>query len=209
MSTRTLGAPDTKYLTDFTAAPADPIVLLSGWFEQAQADGVREPDALAVATAGLDGRASSRIVRVLAITSGGLLFTTHDRSQKGRDIVATGWASGVLYWRETRQQITVAGPARRLADATSDDLWAARPASTHPMSVASQQSAPLTDEAELRAEASRLAQSGEPLARPAGWSGYELRPVSVEFWLEGRDRLHERLRYDLEDGRWTSQRLQP
>ncbi|MGI5243673.1 phenazine biosynthesis FMN-dependent oxidase PhzG [Dactylosporangium sp. CA-139066] len=193
----------------FAAAPPEPMSALREWLAAAGADGVREPGALALATAGRDGRSESRIVQTLAIDVDGLVFTTHTSSVKGRHIAETGWASGVLYWREAGRQVTLAGPVTRLPDADSDALWAARPAGTHPMTVASYQSEPLLDEEALRAEALRLAGSGEPLPRPERFCGYRLSPSTVEFWQAGPDRLHRRLRFDRSGEAWTSRRLQP
>lgn len=196
-------------LPEFDEPPGDPIDLLRRWLQVAREQGVREPGALALGTADSHRRSSSRIVQVSSITADGLLFTSHDGSQKGRDMAATKWASGVLYWRETSQQLTFAGPVQRLSGTESDALWTARPSSTHPMSVASRQSEPLEDEEALRAEAQRLADLGQPLPRPAAWSGYHLRPAMVEFWCGRPDRLHRRLRYDREGNVWAARRLQP
>jgi pyridoxamine 5'-phosphate oxidase len=169
---------------------------------------VHEPRALALATCDRDHRVSSRIVALLDVTADGLVFTSHSGSRKGRDLAAVPWASGVLYWRETGQQITVAGPVTPMTAAESDALWDSRPATTYPMSVASEQSAPLADEAELRSVAQRLAAGERPLRRPDTWCGYRLAPHTVEFWQGSPDRLHRRLRYEW-DGAWTSERLQP
>jgi len=202
-------SPRTPVPTEFDAPPADPMSLFRAWFDGAVEQGVREPGALALATADARGRASNRIVQVIGVRTAGLVFTSHADSRKGRDLAATGWASGVLYWRETGRQAIVAGPVAPLPDAESDALWAARPVSTHPMSVASHQSAPLPDEDALREEALRLARAGRPLARPAAWLGYLLAPEVVEFWQASPDRLHRRLRYERSDHGWTADRLQP
>jgi pyridoxamine 5'-phosphate oxidase len=194
---------------EFTEPPTDPIGLLHGWFDAAVRRGVSEPGVLALATADAAGHSSNRMVQTIRITDRGLVFSSHTGSRKGRDLEARGWASGVLYWRETKQQIVLTGPVERLPDTESDALWAARPRATHPMSVASRQSAPLEDEAALRAEAGRLADSGEPLPRPAAWVGYELVPSTVEFWQASPDRLHRRLRYRRVYGGWSTARLQP
>lgn len=194
---------------EFDAPPADPMSLFRAWFDGAVEQGVREPGALALATADARGRASNRIVQVLQVRTAGLVFTSHAGSRKGRDLAATGWASGVLYWREAGRQTIVTGPVGPLPDAESDALWAARPVSTHPMSVASHQSAPLPDEDALREQALRLTRAGLPLARPAAWLGYLLTPESVEFWQASPDRLHRRLRYERSGHGWTTDRLQP
>lgn len=194
---------------EFDEPPADPIGLLREWFDGAAERGVSEPGVVALATADAGGRASNRMVQTIEITERGLVFTSHTGSQKGRDLAATGWASGVLYWRETSRQVVLTGPVERLSAAESDALWAARPPGTHPMSAVSRQSEPLDDEEALRAEARRLADSGQALPRPEAWAGYQLLPSSVEFWQGSPDRLHRRLRYARVDGGWTSGRLQP
>ncbi|HEY0638543.1 MAG TPA: phenazine biosynthesis FMN-dependent oxidase PhzG [Pseudonocardiaceae bacterium] len=196
-------------LPEFDEPPPEPMPLVRRWFEAAVARGVREPGVLSLATADAAGRTSNRIVQTIRLTGDGLVFTTHATSPKGRDLAATGWASGVLYWRETQQQVTLTGPVRRLPDAESDALWHARPPATHPMSVAAAQSEPLADEEALRAEAARLGAAGTPLARPPAWAGYRLEPTAVEFWHGSPDRLHRRLRYDHDEAGWTTARLQP
>ncbi|MFC9653694.1 MULTISPECIES: phenazine biosynthesis FMN-dependent oxidase PhzG [unclassified Streptomyces] len=196
-------------LAEFDEPPADPVALFRDWFKTAQELGVREPGALALATADTAGRASNRTVQTIALTAEGLVFTSHATSPKGQDIAATGWASGVWYWRETRQQVVVTGPTSRLPDSESDALWHARPAATHPMSAVARQSEPLGDEEALRERARVLAESGERLPRPEAWAGYLLRPSAVEFWHGSADRLHRRLRYDRTRDGWTAGRLQP
>ncbi len=160
------------------------------------------------ATAGEDGRVSNRIVQLTALTDTGLVFTSHRGSRKARELAVRPWASGVLHWRETGRQVSISGPVEQLTDAESDALWAARPVTTHAMSVASRQSEVLEDVEALRAEAERLAALG-PLPRPDAYVGYRLIAHSVEFWESSPDRLHRRLRYDLKDGDWSALRLQP
>jgi dihydrophenazinedicarboxylate synthase len=198
-------------LPEFDEPPEDPVELLRQWLAAAKEHSVREPAAMALATTDGEGRSWSRMVSVVGIDAAGLLFTSHVGSHKGRHLAWMPWASGVLYWRETRQQVALAGPVEQLSDSESDDLWRSRPASTYPMSVASQQSSPLPDEERLRAEAQRLAASPEvgSLPRPSGWRGYRLVPDMVEFWLESPDRLHLRLRYDRTGSGWRTSRLQP
>ncbi len=194
---------------EYDTPPPEPMGLVRQWIEQAVAGGVREPLALALATADADGRPSSRIVAVIKATDRGLLFSSHNTSRKGRELAATGWASGVLYWRETGQQLILSGPVAQCADAESDALWSGRPIPLHAMSAASRQSEPLDDVAALRAEAARLGATGTALPRPARYVGYQLRPTAVEFWCADPDRLHRRLRYDRHDDGWRTTRLQP
>ncbi|MFF8382597.1 phenazine biosynthesis FMN-dependent oxidase PhzG [Streptomyces kanasensis] len=197
---------------EYVAPPPDPLALLGGWLEEAEGHRVREPRALALATADVRGRTSSRIVVLNRLTRTGLVFATHLGSRKGRELESNPWASGVLYWRETSRQVVVAGPVERLPEAETEALWTARPPFTHAMSTASRQSEPLNglqDVSELRERAGLLAGAGRPLPRPPAFVAYELRPVEVEFWANGHDRLHERLRYDRSGPGWAVSRLQP
>jgi pyridoxamine 5'-phosphate oxidase len=194
--------------TEFSDPPADPIRLVRDWFDQAKARGVREPGAVALATVSARGVPSSRMIQTLDITDRGLVFTSHSTSPKGRDIAETGWGSGVLYWRETNQQIILTGQVELLDAARADAYWVARPVETQAMSVVTRQSQPLAHEAELLAEAARLASSG-PLHRPDTWCAYQLVPSTVEFWQSSPDRLYRRIRYHRDDAGWTNLRLQP
>jgi pyridoxamine 5'-phosphate oxidase len=50
---------------------------------------------------------------------------------------------------------------------------------------------------------------GSELTRPLQWGGYLLVPSLYEFWQHRDDRLHDRLQYRREDGRWVRERLSP
>lgn len=194
---------------EFEAPPANPMEVLRNWLERARRYGVREPRALALATVDGQGRPSTRIVVIAELGERGVVFATHADSQKGRELAQNPWASGVLYWRESSQQIILNGRAERLPDERADVQWLSRPYQTHPMSIASRQSETLADIHALRAEARRLAETDGPLPRPPGYCLFELCLESVEFWGNGTERLHERLRYDRDEGGWKHRYLQP
>lgn len=194
---------------EFEAPPANPMEVLRNWLERARRYGVREPRALALATVDGQGRPSTRIVVIAELGERGVVFATHADSQKGRELAQNPWASGVLYWRESSQQIILNGRAERLPDERADAQWLSRPYQTHPMSIASRQSETLADIHALRAEARRLAETDGPLPRPPGYCLFELCLESVEFWGNGTERLHERLRYDRDEGGWKHRYLQP
>jgi pyridoxamine 5'-phosphate oxidase len=204
----TLSGDPTLELPEFEAPPADPLPLLQRWLEAADERGVREPRALALATADGEGRPSSRIVLLKQIAPA-LVFAGSYESRKGRELAENPRAAGTLYWRETLQQITVEGPVRRLSEAESNALFAERPTMGQATAVASSQGEPLKDPAALRQSANALGESEEPLRRPERWGGYRLDPDLVEFWHGSPDRLHRRLLYIKRDGSWTHQRLQP
>ena len=193
---------------EFAGPPEHPIPLLRQWFDLAVARGVREPGALALATVSAAGHPSSRMIQLSRITDRGIVFATHAGSRKGLEFDQTGRWAGTFYWRETNQQISLAGHAERLGEAEADTLWRVRPVDANAMSVATRQSAPLTDEQALLGFARSLAERGMP-RRPATWLAYELVVTEVEFWQSSPDRLYRRLRYDLAGPGWTVVRLQP
>ncbi|MEV6479338.1 phenazine biosynthesis FMN-dependent oxidase PhzG [Streptomyces sp. NPDC051576] len=197
---------------EYAVPPAEPSGLLRRWLAQAAELGVREPRALALATADARGRPSSRIVVISQVTDDGFVFLSHAGSRKGLDLAVNSWASGVLYWRETSQQIIVAGPVTVLPRPETEAMWFARPVFTHAMSAAARQSRPLRGPEqveELRERALRLGKSGEALPCPEEFTAYELRFDSVEFWANGTDRLHERLCYERTGDGWNVGRRQP
>jgi len=195
-------------LPEFDAPPPDPLELLERWLESARAQGAREPQALSLATADAEGRPSVRVVLLKQVGSS-LLFTTDSRSRKGRELAARPWAAGTLYWRETLQQVTLEGPVRRLSEAESGALFAARPRAAQAASIASDQGEPLDDPERLQTRAAELAAGDAPLSRPPHWSGYELVPEQIEFWHGDADRLHRRLLYERSGEGWTPRRLNP
>ncbi len=195
-------------LPEFEAPPEDPLPLLESWLHGADARGVREPRALALATADGAGRPSNRIV-LLKQVAPTIVFAVSSRSRKGRDLAANPRAAGTLYWRETLQQVVFEGPVERMSAEESDRLFAERPPSGQATTVASDQGETLDNPERLRREAAELAGTEEPLHRPEDWGGYRLDPDLIEFWHGSPDRLHRRLLYVKRDGAWTHQRLQP
>jgi pyridoxamine 5'-phosphate oxidase len=204
----TLSGDPTLVLPEFDDPPEDPLPLLERWLQRADERGVREPRALALATADTEGRPSSRILLLKQVTPA-LIFSGSYESRKGRELEVNPRAAGTLYWRETLQQVTVEGPVRKLAEAESDAIFGERPADARATTVASRQGAPLDDPAALRHKVDALSSSGEPLGRPQGWGGFRLDPDLIEFWHGSLDRLHRRLLYVEQEGRWTHRRLQP
>jgi dihydrophenazinedicarboxylate synthase len=204
----TLSGDPTLVLPEFEAPPEDPLPLLDRWLRLADEKGVREPRALALATADAEGRPSNRTLLLKQVTPA-LIFAGSYESRKGRDLAVNPRAAGTLYWRETLQQIVVEGPVRKLSEAESDALFAERPAAGQATTVASSQGESLSDPAELRETATVLSHRAEPLQRPARWGGYRLDPDLIEFWHGSPDRLHRRLLYTKGDSGWSHQRLQP
>jgi pyridoxamine-phosphate oxidase len=204
----TLSGDPTLALPEFASPPAEPLPLLERWLAAADERGVREPRALALATADADGRPSNRIV-LLKQASPAIVFAFGPDSRKGRELSANPRAAGTLYWRETLQQVVFEGSVKRLSAEESDRLFAERPPAGRAATVASNQGEALEDPEALRREAAELARNGDALRRPGDWGGYRLDPDLVEFWHGSPDRLHRRLLYVKSDGGWKHQRLQP
>lgn len=196
-------------LPEFDSPPAEPGALLLEWFTRAEQLGVREHLVVALATTDPAGSPSNRMVLLKHVDADGVVFTTTSTSRKGRELEANPRAAMSGYWRETLQQVRLEGMLRRLGEAESDALFASRAIASQASAIASRQSEPLDDPADLVARAAALASSAEPLPRPAAWYGYRLDPDVIEFWHGTVHRLHRRLRYDLIDGSWHHQRLNP
>lgn len=202
----TLSGDPSLELPEFDDPPAEPLALLERWLRDAEERGVREPRALALATADAEGRPSSRILLLKQVTPA-LVFSGSYESRKGRELAENPRAAGTLYWRETLQQVTVEGPVRRLSEEESDAIFGERPADAQATTVASRQGVPLEDPAALRRAADSAAE--KPLHRPAQWGGWRLDPDLVEFWHGSPDRLHRRLLYIKDERGWKHKRLQP
>jgi dihydrophenazinedicarboxylate synthase len=204
----TLSGDPSLALPEFDAPPDEPLPLLEAWLQGADARGVREPRALALATADPAGRPSNRIV-LLKQVSPSIVFAFSANSRKGRDLATNPRAAGTLYWRETLQQVVIEGSVERMSATESDSLFAERPPRGQASTVASHQGEELDDPERLRREADALARGDEPLSRPKDWGGYRLEPDLIEFWHGSPDRLHRRLLYTRAGGRWAHRRLQP
>lgn len=205
---QTLSGDESLVLPEFDQPPADPLEVLGQWIASAENRGVREPRAATLATT--DGATvSSRTILVKEISEGRILFGTHVRSRKGRDLNGVPHASLTFYWRETLQQMNVSGPVSQLTDDESDILFAGRTREARAAAVVSRQSQPLADELELRRGVTDLLATREEIARPPGWAGFSLAPELLEFWHGRADRMHRRLSYAASSTGWTVTRLQP
>jgi pyridoxamine 5'-phosphate oxidase len=197
-------------LTEADAAP-DPIEQFQAWFSQALAARLPEPNAMVLATVGADGQPSARVVLLKGVDERGFVFYTNYDSRKGRELEGGGRAALVFYWAELERQVRVEGVAERVSTEESDAYFASRPPGSRIGAAASPQSRVIAsrDELERRvAELSAQHPQGD-IARPAHWGGYRVRPAVVEFWQGRPSRLHDRIRYRLDGGKWAMERLAP
>lgn len=192
--------------------PADPQSLFRGWLEAAAAAGVSEPNAMALATCDALGQPHCRIVLLKQVDARGFVFFTNKDSEKGRQLAANGRAAATFWWSAPRnRQVRVTGAVREVADAEADEYFASRPRRAQLCSAASPQSRPVPGRAQLERLVDELAAAvGDgPIARPAHWGGYVLRPEAVEFWQGRNGRLHDRFRFTRAGEGWSVDRLAP
>jgi pyridoxamine 5'-phosphate oxidase len=166
---------------------------------------------MTLATSGPRGRPSARMVLLKGVTARGFLFFTNYESRKGREMAANPHAALVFYWRELNRQVRVTGRVSKLPAAESDAYFATRPRASRLAAAASPQSGVIPSRAVLldryAALEARYRNSDPP--RPINWGGYCVHPDEIEFWQQGPNRLHDRLRYRRRRGVWILERLSP
>jgi pyridoxamine 5'-phosphate oxidase len=191
---------------------AQPLDRVRGWFEEAVAEGLFEPDAMALATASPDGRPSVRIVLLKGIDDRGLRFFTNYGSRKGRELEENPRAAVTIHWATMHRVVRAEGPVERLSAEESDAYFASRGRESRLGAWASKQGTPIPDRATLDAAFAEAAERypGEEVPRPDYWGGYRLVPDAIELWQGRANRLHDREHFLLEpDGTWRSERLSP
>jgi pyridoxamine 5'-phosphate oxidase len=186
----------------------DPIVQFRAWFDEAVAAGVREPDAMTVATAGASGAPSARTVSLRGIDERGFAFYTHYRSPKARDLDENPRAAVVFHWREVERQVRAAGTVTRLPREESLAYWRNRPLGSRLSALISPQSEVVAARAELEAAYDdAAARFGDDPPLPEFWGGYVVTPDEIELWEGQPNRLHDRVRYRRAGDAWVRERL--
>ena len=195
---------------DEEASAAEPMQQFERWLADAIAAQVPEPNAMTLATVGADGRPSTRIVLVKGVDARGIVWYTNYQSRKGRELAVHPFAALQFHWVELERVVRVEGAVEKVTDAESDAYFASRPLDSRIGAWASPQSEVIASRATLLAHAARYgARFMLKPPRPPHWGGYRLLPETWEFWQGRKSRLHDRLRYRLEAGRWVRERLAP
>ncbi len=191
----------------------DPIVQLQRWIDDASAAGLHEPTAMALATAGHDGRPVVRHVLLRGLDGRGLAFYTNYGSRKGRHLAENPWASVVFPWFAIGRQVIVTGTVDRLTAEESDAYFASRPRGSQLGAWASDQSDVIPSREDLERRLAEFTErfEGQPVPRPPDWGGYRLIPAGIEFWHHQPNRLHDRIRYTRDESSeaWQVDRLSP
>jgi pyridoxamine 5'-phosphate oxidase len=192
-------------------AERDPIAQFARWYDEAREIERPLPHAVALATAGANGRPAVRMVLLKDFDARGFVFFTNYASRKGRELAANPHASLLFYWGGLERQVRVEGHIRKVSRRESDEYFRTRPRGSQLSAWASPQSEKLADRAELDGRFNAVAEHyPDDVPRPPHWGGYRLAPESIEFWQGREDRLHDRLLYRRgRSGQWRIERLAP
>lgn len=190
----------------------DPIKQFSNWFNTAIDAGIRDVNAMSLATASPDAKPSVRVVLLKGFDQRGFVFFTNYNSEKGRHLEANPYAALAFYWIELDRQIRIRGKVTRTSREESENYFRSRPPGSQLGAWASPQSEVVqsrqTLDARMIETTKRFGEESIPL--PPHWGGYRIEPETIEFWQGRPNRLHDRFRYTRQsDGSWDIARLGP
>lgn len=191
--------------------PADPLSVFRRWLDEARENEPNDPTAMALATVAEDGMPAVRMVLLKDVSQHGFVFYTNFESRKGRHLLAHPKAGLLFHWKSLRRQVRIEGTVAQVEDAEADAYFESRPRDSRIGAWASAQSRPLAGRFELE---KRVVEYGLKYAvgkvpRPPYWSGFRVAPRLIEFWQDGKFRLHDRLVYHREGDGWRTERLYP
>ncbi|TNM65884.1 pyridoxamine 5'-phosphate oxidase [Aliirhizobium smilacinae] len=197
---------------DFTEE-SEPFALFARWLKDAEGSEPNDPNAVAVATVDENGLPNVRMVLLKGFDEQGFVFYTNFESQKGQEILGQKKAAMCFHWKSLRRQVRIRGPVEVVADAEADTYYASRPRGSRIGAWASKQSRPLEGRFALEKSVAEYAARyaiGE-IPRPSYWSGFRIRPTSIEFWHDRQFRLHDRVEFRRDDpaGNWNKVRMYP
>lgn len=181
---------------DFTEQD-EPFALFASWLKEAETSEINDPNAVALATVDENGLPNVRMVLLKGFDSDGFVFYTNFESQKGHEILGQKKAAMCFHWKSLRRQVRLRGPVEIVTDEEADAYFKTRARGSRIGAWASKQSRPLESRFALEkavAEYTARYAIGE-IPRPKHWSGFRIRPVSIEFWHDGKFRLHDRVEF--------------
>lgn len=200
-----------KHSLDEKDADKDPFKQFEKWYKDASDAEVAQPHALTLSTVDPSGRPSSRILYLRHFSNEGFIFYTNYHSKKGKDIEQNPFAAMNFFWSELERQVRVEGELKKISEKKSDAYFSSRPRESQLGAWVSQQSTLLKSREEMEEKFKELENKyeGKTVPRPPHWGGYILVPVLFEFWQGRPGRLHDRLRYCLDNNKWKIERLFP
>ena len=191
----------------------DPFELFEKWFDEAKKKEINDPNALALGTASKEGIPSVRMVLLKGFDKNGFVFYTNLNSQKGNELKENPNASMCFHWKSLLRQIRIVGTLKQVEDKVADDYYNTRAYESRIGAWASKQSSILKSRNELLNNLENYKKKyndKDNVPRPNYWTGWNLKPSSIEFWLDGENRIHERLKYILDkNNNWGKSLLSP
>jgi pyridoxamine 5'-phosphate oxidase len=191
----------------------DPIQLFKVWMDEAKKSEPNDPNALSLATSDKNNFPSLRMVLLKDFSQNGFVFYTNLNSQKGNELKENPKAAMCFHWKSLLRQIRISGRVTKIADEHADQYYNSRAYESRIGAWASKQSSILNHRDELLNsinEYKRKYNDEAKVPRPSHWSGWNLYPLSIEFWLDGDNRIHERLKYTKDSrGEWIKSLLSP
>ena len=191
----------------------DPFELFEKWFSEAKKKEINDPNALALGTASKEGIPSVRMVLLKGFDKNGFVFYTNLNSQKGNELKENPNASMCFHWKSLLRQIRIVGTLKQVDNKIADNYYNTRAYESRIGAWASKQSSTLKNRDELLNNLENFKKKyndKDNVPRPNYWSGWNLRPSSIEFWLDGDNRIHERLKYILDtNNNWKKSLLSP
>ncbi|MFY0481497.1 pyridoxamine 5'-phosphate oxidase [Flavobacterium sp. PLA-1-15] len=192
--------------------PEDPINLFQKWFHEVDFGSTEEVNAMTVSTFGLDGYPKSRVVLLKRFTYEGFIFYTNYNSEKGKAIANNPNICLSFFWHSFERQVIIKGKAEKIPENLSDGYFESRPDGSKLGAIVSNQSEVVASREILEQKLYQLEKDfeGKEIPRPDYWGGYIVKPVEIEFWQGRPNRLHDRIRYKLQDDfSWKIDRLSP
>ena len=191
----------------------DPIQLFNEWMEEAKKTEPNDPNAVALATSNKNNIPSVRMVLLKDFSKLGFIFYTNLNSQKGNELKENPNAALCFHWKSLLRQIRIIGKVSLVTEKTADEYYSSRGYESRIGAWASNQSKELKSRDQLIKsieDYKKKFSDKTNVPRPGYWSGWNLSPDSIEFWLDGENRIHERLRYNKgKDGKWVKSLLSP
>ncbi len=191
----------------------NPIDLFKQWFEAAKKTEINDPNAFAIATSDLNYIPSVRMVLLKDFNQNGFVFYTNLKSKKSNDIKTNPNAAMCFHWKSLLRQIRIVGKINPVNKKDADDYYNSRAYGSRIGAWASQQSSKLNNREELLSSIDKFKRKYPDLKnvpRPEYWSGWNLKPNLIEFWLDGENRIHERLEYKkIKNNSWEKNLLSP
>ena len=191
----------------------NPFELFAIWMEKAIKNEINDPNALSLATTDKSGKPSVRMVLLKGTNEKGFIFYTNLKSKKSLDLKENPQASMCFYWKSLFRQIRITGKILKVNDKDADNYYNSRSYDSKIGAWASKQSHILEKKEDLHksiADYKKKYPETTNVPRPNHWSGWNLTPYEIEFWLQGKNRIHERLKYiKKENGNWDRFLLNP